>query len=402
MIGKVCVITGSRADYGLLRFTIEAIAEDIDLTLQLIAAGTHLESGYGLTIDEIVADGFSVDETVQVVPENDTACDVAHAVGRGVHGFADALERLKPELVLVLGDRYEILSAVIAATILHLPVAHCHGGEVTIGSVDEGFRHAITKMAHIHFTSTEDYRRRVIQLGEHPDTVINVGAFGLEGTQRLKLLKKDELEKALGKKLAQKNILVTYHPETHAVESVSDGFQAILNAIDLFPDLAVFFTLSNADEKGMLVNSMIQDYARLNEARSFVRPHLGQQLLFSLMQQIDCVVGNSSSGIIEAPAFGIGTINVGNRQEGRLHGPSVLNCSADVKELTTALNRALSPSFRREIADQRSPYMGGPVSKRVVACLKAIDLHSILTKKFMDVEFCSTKSVGSGGCATSN
>ena len=199
MIGKVCVITGSRADYGLLRFTIEAIAEDIDLTLQLIAAGTHLESGYGLTIDEIVADGFSVDETVQVVPENDTACDVAHAVGRGVHGFADALERLKPELVLVLGDRYEILSAVIAATILHLPVAHCHGGEVTIGSVDEGFRHAITKMAHIHFTSTEDYRRRVIQLGEHPDTVINVGAFGLEGIQRLKLLKKDELEKALGK-----------------------------------------------------------------------------------------------------------------------------------------------------------------------------------------------------------
>ena len=393
MSKKVCVITGGRADYGLLRYTIEAIEKDTDLVLQLVVAGTHLESEYGLTIDEIVADGFPIDDTVQVLPEKDTALDVAYAFSRGVRGFATALRRLMPDLVLVLGDRYETMSAMVAATILHLPIAHCHGGEMTIGSMDEGFRHAITKMSHIHFTSTDDYRRRVIQLGEHPDTVINVGAFGLEGIERLGLFQRGELEKELGRKLGQKNILVTYHPETNAIESVPEKFQTVLDVVDSFPDLTIFFTFSNSDEKGHLINQMIENYVRNNKDKAFVRPTLGQKLLFSLMHQIDGVVGNSSSGVIEAPAFGIGTINIGNRQEGRLYGASVINCQAEFSELNNALKRMLSPAFQRGLSYQTSPYKGGEVSKRVVSFLKKVNLVDIANKKFWDMGNLQAESV---------
>jgi GDP/UDP-N,N'-diacetylbacillosamine 2-epimerase (hydrolysing) len=382
---KICVVSGCRADYGLLRWTMQKIRDDSDLNLQIVVTGSHLSTEYGLTYKEIEGDGFIIDEKVDILLDTDSAQDIAKSMGLGLISFSDILKRLAPDLLLLLGDRYEIFSVAAVATALHIPIAHCHGGEQTEGAIDEAMRHSITKMAHLHFTTTDEYRRRVIQLGEHPERVFNVGAFGLEGINRTEELSRSTLEQRLGQSLEGRTLLVTYHPETHSLGASRETLNAILEVLDDFADAKLIFTLSNADEGGRLINKIIRDYVTQNPNRSVVHANLGQQALFSLMRHIDGVVGNSSSGIIEAPSFNIGTVNIGDRQKGRVRGASIIDCRATQSDVGRALRTLLSEEFRREVANMVSPYKGGDVSGLVNQILKTTQLRTLVKKRFFDL-----------------
>jgi len=364
---------------------MQAIREDPDLCLQLIATGSHLSYEYGLTYKEIEKDGFPIDEKIEILSDSDDSQGISKAIGMGVLRLSEAFTRLAPDLLLVLGDRYEILSAGVAATVLHIPIAHCHGGELTEGALDDVFRHSLTKMAHLHLTSTEQYRNRVIQLGEQPERVFNVGAFGLEGVQRLDRLSKEQTEQAVGKALDGKNLLVTFHPETQAPNCSEGQVSELLSSLSEFPSLGLIFSLSNADEKGRLINQMIETYVAENRHRCVANANLGQTVLFSLLGYIDGVVGNSSSGIIEVPSFGIGTVNIGDRQKGRIRGTSVIDCSSHSADIVRAIRLLLSRKFadKAKIAD--NPYEGNDVSRQVVQLLKTFPLEGIFKKSFHDL-----------------
>ena len=382
---KVCVVTGSRAEYGLLRWTMQAIGEDPDLCLQLVVTGSHLSDEYGLTYTEIEKDGFPINEKIAILSDTDDSQGISKAIGMGVIRLSEAFARLAPDLLLVLGDRFEILSAGVAATALHIPIAHCHGGELTEGALDDVFRHSLTKMAHLHFTSTEQYRNRVIQLGEQPNRVFNVGAFGLEGVQRLDRLSKEQTEQAVGKALDGKNLLVTFHPETQTPNSSEEQVSQLLASLSDFPSLGLIFSLSNADEKGRLINEMIKKYVAENRHRCVVNANLGQTVLFSLLRYIDGVVGNSSSGIIEAPSFGIGTVNIGDRQKGRIRGASIIDCSSDSVDIVRAIRLLLSREFADKARIADNLYGGNDVSGQVVQLLKTYPLQGVVRKSFHDL-----------------
>jgi UDP-hydrolysing UDP-N-acetyl-D-glucosamine 2-epimerase len=381
---KIAVLTTSRADYGLLSGTIARIDEDPALELQLLACGSHWSPAHGRTADEISADGRRVAARVDTLPKRDTPAGVAAAIGRGVQGFASAFARLKPDILLVLGDRYELLAACSAAVGLRLPIAHIHGGESTEGALDEQVRHAVSKMAHLHFPAAEPYRRRLIRMGERPDRVFNVGAPGIEALHRVATIGRKELEGRLGFSLAGPLALVTVHPTTLAGGNRDGVLESVLGGLERAGMRSVL-TFANADAGGRAINERIRGYARRRPARALAVPSLGHEGYMSLMGLADVVVGNSSSGLIEAPTLGLPTINVGTRQDGRLRAPSVIDCAAKPDRIARALRRALSPAFRRSRCRGRNPYGSGRSSELIVNVLKTAPFgEELLFKRFYD------------------
>ncbi len=383
---KVCVITGSRAEYGLLYWTLGALQKDKQIQLQIIATGTHLSSEYGNTFKQIEKDGFKISEKIDILKFDNSPIGIAEAIGAGVSLFAKTLNKLKPDLILVVGDRFEIHSAVTAANVLGIPVAHCHGGEVTEGAYDEAFRHGITKMSHLHFTATEIYRKRVIQLGEDPKTVFNVGALGVENANKLKLLSKAELEKSLDTKLGAKNILVTFHPVTLEKNSSLDQFKDLIKALDAQKAVFIIFTKPNADDGSKAIIDLIDNYVKRNSNKAIAFTSLGQLRYLSLMKICDAVVGNSSSGIIETPLFKVPCVNIGSRQSGRIMADNLISCSADYSIIKKAIAKALSSQFKNSIIKMTNPYGKKNASQQIVSIIKKAKLSEVIKKKFYDIK----------------
>ena len=327
-VKKVCVITGTRAEYGILFNTLKELKKSKKINLQIIASGTHMERSYGLTYKLIENDGFIIDKKVKIIKNSkeDSDFEIAKITSLAVYKFALAFKKLKPDLILVVGDRYEILAAAVAATLLKIPIAHIHGGEITEGSWDNTIRHCITKMSHLHFTATEEYYKRVIQLGEEPSRVFNVGGSGIENIKRLNLLSREELEKSINFKLNTKNVLVAFHPSTLENNTSKKHFLELLNSIDELENTNIILTKSNSDTDGRIINQLIDEYTSKNLNKSIGITSLGQLNYLSCLQYIDFIIGNSSSGLLEAPSFKIGTINIGNRQKGRIKAESVIDC----------------------------------------------------------------------------
>ncbi|QGQ22286.1 UDP-N-acetylglucosamine 2-epimerase (hydrolyzing) [Gimesia benthica] len=386
MSNRVCVVTGSRAEYGLLSPLLEALRADESFELQLLVTGSHLSPEFGLTYREIEADGYTIDEKVEVVLSSDTPVGICKSMGLGLISFAEAYTRLTPDLILVLGDRYEIFSAVSAAHISRIPVAHLHGGEVTEGAFDDALRHSITKMSQLHFTSTDAYRQRVIQLGEAPERVFNVGAIGLDNLRRLPLLSREDLEQQLGFKFNTHNLLCTFHPVTLEHNSSEQQIQSLLNVLEQQVDTSVIFTKTNADTDGRIINQMIDDFAAKNPERFHSYVSLGQLRYLSMMQFVDAVVGNSSSGIIEAPGFRIGTINIGNRQTGRIKSELVIDCEPTETGIASAFKTLYSSDFQKRRSQARNPYGAGKTTSQIISILKEHFPRRTTQKSFYDLD----------------
>jgi UDP-N-acetylglucosamine 2-epimerase (non-hydrolysing)/GDP/UDP-N,N'-diacetylbacillosamine 2-epimerase (hydrolysing) len=382
---KICVVTGSRADYGLLYGLIKAIHEDPDLHLQLAVTGMHLSPEYGLTVREIEADGFPIAERIEILLASDTPVGVGKAVGLGVIGFVEAFTRLSPDIVVLLGDRFEIFAAAQAALVARIPVAHLHGGERTEGAIDEAIRHAITKMAHLHFVATETYRKRVIQLGEHPDTVFNFGAIGIDNIVDSRLMSRTELEAFLNYQLKDINFLITYHPVTLDLAGPEPAFREFLEALTMFPDAGMIFTMPNADMGNKAIADMIHAFAESHRGVKVV-PSLGRIGYLSAVQHCDVVIGNSSSGIIEVPVFKKPTVNIGDRQKGREMGPTVIQARENRTEIADAIQLALSPAFRESIQNAASIYGNGGTARKIKHILKTHPLNTLLKKRFHDLD----------------
>lgn len=383
---KICVITGSRAEYGLLYGLMKEIQADPDLKLQTIATGAHLSPEFGLTYRDIERDGFRIDSKVEMLLSSDTPVGISKSMGIGMIGFADAFEKLKPDILVVLGDRYEIFAACIAALPSRLPIAHIHGGETTRGAIDEAIRHAITKMAHLHFAAAEVYRRRIIQMGEDPRHVFCVRAPGLERIQKIKFMTRKEFGAATGFRFGSRNLLVTFHPVTLESRTSAKQFAELLAALDSFRDVRIIFTKPNADTEGRILLKMIDHYVRLHPDRTEAFTSLGQVKYLSALSHVDAVVGNSSSGIIEAPFLKIPTVNIGDRQAGRAMAKSVICCRPQRASIKRALQRACSKEFRHSLREMRNPYEGGMGSGKIKNILKRVDLNTRLLKKvFYDI-----------------
>lgn len=383
---KIAIVTGSRAEYGLMYWLIKEIHDDADLELQLIITGMHLSPEFGLTYNEIEKDGFYIDAKVDMKLSCDNVKEIIQSMGRAISGFADAYEKLLPDIIVVLGDRYEILVAVQTAMMMKIPVAHIHGGEITEGVLDESIRHAITKMAHIHFPVTEVYRKRIIQMGENPKNVYNFGAPGLDYIRRTKLLNRTEIETALNFKLGKQSFLVTYHPVTIDRENPHRGLEVIFKVLDHYPKAKVIFTKSNADEGGLRICRLVDEYVEKHPERMCAFISLGIMKYLSLAKQVDVVIGNSSSGLIEIPWVGTPTVNMGDRQKGRLLASSVIGCDETEEAVTSAIDKALSSDFRRTLSDIRSPYGDGNASYKIKEFLKSCSLN-VLNKTFFDIDF---------------
>ena len=383
---KICVITGTRAEFGLLRPLIELIANDKELQLQLIATGMHLSPEFGYTLNEITDAGFVVDKKVECLLSSDSSIGVSKTIALAISGFADALAELTPDLVVVLGDRTEILGAVIATAMANIPIAHLHGGETTEGAYDEAIRHSITKFSHLHFTSTEAYRKRVIQLGEHPDTVFNVGAIGLDAIKKLPLLDKASFEQAIGFKLKERNILITYHPVTLEKEAPIETFENILTALDELTNTALIFTHANSDKNGRIINKMITEYVSSHKDKAVEFKSLGQLRYLSALQFVDFVIGNSSSGMTEVPAFYIPTINIGDRQKGRINCESVINSNNSLEDIKKSITFALDKTFREKIQQQELLYGNGTAAEKILQIIKEHN-HISIKKSFYNIDF---------------
>ena len=383
---KICVVTGTRAEYGSLYWLIKEIENDNKLELQIIVTGMHLSPEFGLTYKEIEKD-FKIDKKIEILLSSDTSIGLSKTMGLAQISFAEAYDDLKPDIIVVLGDRYEIFSAVSAAMIARIPIVHLHGGEATEGVIDEAIRHSITKMSHLHFTATEDYKNRVVQLGEEPNRVFNVGGIGIENIKRLKLLTKDEFEKSIDFKLNIKNILVTFHPVTLENKTTKKQFQELLDAIDELKDTNIIFTKTNSDTDGRVINRMIDQYINKNSDKSTGATSLGQLKYLSALQYVDAVVGNSSSGLLEAPSFKIATINIGDRQNGRIKAKSVIDCLPEKKILMKIFETIYSNKFKKILKNVKNPYDKGHASQEIVKILKTVKLENILKKKFFNIRF---------------
>ena len=382
---KVCVVTGTRAEYGLLRWVMEEIRESTSLELQVIATGMHLSPEFGLTYRDIEADGFVIDRKVEMLLSADTPSAISKSMGVAMIGFADAYDQLRPDLLLLLGDRYEILAAATAALITSVPIAHLHGGETTEGAFDEAIRHSITKMSHLHFVAAEEYRKRVIQLGEHPDRVFQVGGLGIDNIKRLPLLSREALEEALNFSLGERNLLITFHPVTLEQNSLVQQMNELLTALKLQERTKLIFTMPNADTEGRVLFGMIEEFVRQNTERAKAFTSLGQLRYLSCLQHVDAVIGNSSSGLSEAPSFRIGTVNIGDRQQGRLKAESVIDCNPEQKSILGALQHLYSPAFQQKLKIILNPYGEGGASKAIVKQLESSRFDDLLKKRFHDL-----------------
>jgi len=384
MIRKICFVTGTRADYGLLRGLMKATVSAPDLLLQVIATGSHLSPEFGLTYNEIEADGFCIDRKVEILLSSDTATGTAKSMGLAMIGYADALDTLSPDLLIVLGDRFEIFSAVAAALVAKIPVGHIHGGEVTEGAFDDALRHSITKMSHLHFVAAEEYGRRVIQLGERAEHVFNVGGLGVDAISSVELMKRDALEASLDFKFLEKNLLVTFHPVTLDKLDSEEQMEALLLALAELPNTGLIFTWSNADSGGRALIKMIQNFVSAHpNAKAY--PSLGLVSYLSCMAQVDGVIGNSSSGILEAPSFRKGTVNIGDRQHGRLMADSVIQCDPSYESIRSALSFLFSQQFQQSLPQISNPYGGGGASGRILNVIRTIPLSNLVKKTFLDL-----------------
>jgi len=384
MMRKICVVTGTLAEYGLMCQVMQGIKDDPDLTLQIIATGMHLSPEFGLTYREIEQDGFLIDQKVEMLISSDTPVGIAKSMGLGMIGIADALSELSPDLIVVLGDRFEIFAAVAAAQVACIPVAHLHGGEATEGAFDEAFRHSITKMSHLHFVAAKEYRQRVIQLGEQPERVFLVGALGIDNIKCLKLLERDKLEKSLSFKFGKKNLLITFHPVTLDETSAADHMAELLASLDKLNDTKLIFTFPNADTDGRVLIKMVEEFvAQHSNACAFVS--LGQLRYLSCIANVDAVVGNSSSGLIEVPSFRKGTINIGDRQRGRLQAESVINCQPNRQSIDDAIDTLYSTAFQESLNHVISPYGEGGASEKVVEIIKNYKIDDVIKKAFYDL-----------------
>lgn len=379
---KICVVTGSRAEYGILSGLIRQLADDSDVELQLVVTGMHLVPEFGLTYRAIEADGMRIDRKVEMMVASDSASGMAKSAGLGALCFVDVFDALVPDVVVVLGDRFEILAVAQTAFLMGLPVAHISGGEVTEGAIDDAVRHAITKFSRYHFVAAETYRRRVVQLGEEPGRVFNVGDPGLDNVARLPLMARAEVERELGLTHDRPFLLVTHHPLTLGNESVKDSMAALFEALDSVTDHQVVITKSNADAGGRLANQLVDDYVRARPGRAFAFTSLGQLRYLSAMRCCAAVVGNSSSGIVEAPAMRRPTVNIGARQDGRLKASSIIDCATNVAAIKAALARAVSPSFQATVAETVSLYGQGDASTRIRELLKQVEVGHHLPKRF--------------------
>jgi UDP-hydrolysing UDP-N-acetyl-D-glucosamine 2-epimerase len=361
---KICIVTGSRAEYGLLKGLIKYIHQDSEIVLQLICTNMHLSPEFGLTYKEIESDGFCIDKKLEMLLSSDTATGTAKSMGLAAIGFADAFTELKPDMLLILGDRYEILTAASVALIFKIPIAHIHGGEITEGAYDNSIRHAVTKMSNLHFTATEEYRKRVLQLGEESNKVFNVGSLGVENITKIKLMNLEEFETSIGFKLRSQNLMVTFHPVTLDNESSIDQIDNLLDALREFPELGVIFTYPNSDSAGREIIKHLKEFVKNNSEGAVVFESLGQLRYFSALQFVDAVVGNSSSGVIEVPSFNIPTLNIGNRQSGRIAADSVINCSTNSLDIKTKLDLILKNSRKRSVVV--NPYQRSGTAENII------------------------------------
>ncbi len=386
-IRKICVVSGSRADYGHLQSLMRACALDSSIDLQMIVTGSHLAKEQGQTYRQIQKDGFKIHAKVNISKFDDSAVGITKRIGLACHGFGDAFARLSPDIVVVFGDRYEILAATIAAYVGKLIIAHLHGGELSEGALDEGFRHAITKMAHVHFAATENYRRRIVQLGEQPKNVFNFGAPGLDALRSMKLLSKDALSSELKFDLKGRCAIVTFHPETLDRGLSRKQLDGILTAIGAF-DLKVIFTKANMDPQALQINKALAEFCKKNPLRYRLVDNLGVQKYWSCLASFDLMIGNSSSGIIEAPSFRLPVINVGDRQKGRIRSCNIIDVPIKTFDIRKAIAKALSKSFKKSLIAMKNPYQrfdDGKSGWRIKEQLKRVEIDGdILKKKFFD------------------
>lgn len=381
---KICVVTGSRAEYGILKGLMKAIENDPELKLQVIATNQHLSRRQGETYKEIESDGFTIDYKVYMADDEapDNANTTAKSIERGISGFADAFDALQPNLLLILGDRYEMLAVASTALIYKIPIAHLHGGEITEGAFDDAIRHAITKMSHLHFTSTEAYRQRVIQLGEQPERVFNVGALGVENVLKTIPMHKEELEENLHFQLTDKCFLCTYHPVTLSNMSSETQVMNLLKALDDYPDYHIIFTYSNSDTNSQIIIKRIQEYVDANQGRCMFIHSLGLRRYFSALRYVKAVIGNSSSGIIEVPSFGIPTLDIGDRQKGRIAAESVIHCGYSTEEIKDGLGKVVV--YQPKSID--NPYFKEGTCNAILQTIKTYPLEDLVQKHFYDIQ----------------
>ena len=383
---KICVVTGSRAEYGLLQWIMRHLHDNPTVQLQVIATGMHLSPEYGNTWQAIAADGFTIDRKVEILLSSDTSQAIAKSTGIGLMGIADALHELAPDLVLVLGDRFEILAAATAAALMRIPVAHIHGGEATEGAVDDSLRHAITTLSHLHFTSAEPYRQRVIQMGEQPDQVFCFGAPGIDSIISLELLSREQLEKSIEFTLGERFLLITFHPVTLGTAPSSGELAELLAALSELPeDIRFLITMPNADAGGRALSEQIREFTDCHADRAIAFTSLGQLRYLSAMKHCLAVVGNSSSGIIEAPSFGVGIVNIGNRQKGRVQADSVINCEPEQSQIVAALNRAFTQDYQKSATTAANPYGIAGASEKIAGVAATFPLANLSRKSFHDL-----------------
>lgn len=386
MSRKICVVTGTRADYGLLRWVMQGIKDDPELTLQVVATGMHLSLTFGLTYKEIERDGFDIDFKIETIGDADTPLGISESIAEGIRGCAAAINELQPDLMVLLGDRFEIFAAASAAMVARVPIAHIHGGEATEGLIDEAIRHSITKMSHIHFVAAAEYRDRVIQLGENPDKVFLVGGLGLDNISRLELLDKEALQIALGVKFERRSLLITFHPVTLEIASAENQLKELLAALSNLEETTLIFTLPNADTGGRALINIIEDFVQSHPSAHSYKS-LGQLKYLSCVKHVDGVVGNSSSGLIEVPSLKKGTINIGDRQRGRLKSQSVIDCLPTRISIEGGLRRLYSPEFQDQLKTTENLYGTSGASGKILNAIKDIELSSLLKKKFYTLEY---------------
>ena len=385
---RIGIMTGTRAEYGLLKPLMQEINKDNDLELYLIVSGMHLSPEFGMTYKEIEEDGFQINAKVEMLLSSDSPVGISKSIGLGIIGFADEFQRADLDMLILLGDRYEALSAAICAMVMRIPIAHLHGGELTEGAIDEGIRHSITKMSYLHFTSTEEYRRRVIQLGENPERVFCVGAIGVENIKKINLMTKEELERSIHFEIDENTVIVTYHPVTLENNTVEEQFLNLLEVLDRNPKIRMIFTKANADTNGRIVNELIDKYAAQNSERACAFVSLGQKRYLSALKYCRIVIGNSSSGIIEAPSFGKPIINIGDRQKGRICADSVINCGYTQQEIQQAMETALTEEFENKASNCRNPYEKENTAANIISVIKDYLLNDKikLKKGFYDIK----------------
>ena len=383
---KLCVFTGTRAEYGLLRPLMEQIKTDPDLCLQILVSGMHLSAEFGMTYRLIEEDGFVIDEKIEILLSSDTRTGICKSMGLGMIDYAGALKRLDPDLLVVLGDRFEAFCVVSTALVRNIPVAHIHGGEVTVGAIDDAFRHAISKMSHLHFTCSEEYRKRVIQIGEHPERVFNVGGLGVENIKKMSLMAENDFKKQVGLLSEDFFFLVTFHPVTHETQDNKVQFEQLLSALlnDRFKDFKIIITKANADANGRMMNQMVDTFSEENKGRVMSFSSMGQLRYLSAMKYASAVIGNSSSGILEAPCFKVPVVNVGNRQQGRINARNIITCACQEVDIIAAIEKAISKSFVSSIQSMTNPFERPDTAATIKKIIKTFDLFTITLKEFYD------------------